>query len=346
MSLTRITAPALFEDTSRAAHRGGGTESLSVWVVILNWNGLADTLACLESLQHAATDGVKLSALVVDNASMLDPRPALHAAFPEVELLASPRNLGFAGGCNLGMQRALDAGADYVLLLNNDTTVDPAFLTALLEYSRSRPQAGIVGPLICHAKQPEQLQAAGGALLLALGHGYHIGDGTSRSSAPVAPFAADYLSGCCMLIPATTIRAVGCFDEGYFAYFEDVDYCLRAQRFGLATVCVPASVIWHSESASTRRGLASGTTSPLKHYLVTRNRVRLVLRHGALWERLIFLLAVVPLGGTLFLAAFAIKRRWTKLAWFVRGLIDGLQGRGGPPPAEATRQGAGDEHPA
>ncbi len=298
----------------------------TVGVVILNWNGLADTLECLESLTRIDTAGMALEILVVDNASSIDPRAAIAERFPSVRVVRAARNLGFAGGCNLGARTLLDAGADYVLFLNNDTSVAPDFLATLVAASETNPAAGLVAPLICHADEPERVQAAGGRVALALGHAHHLGDGRPRSRVPATPFASHYLSGACLLISAPVARRVGLFDERYFAYFEDVDLCLRARAQGLRAICVPQSVIWHRESSSTRRDLGEGTTSPMKHYLMARNRLLIVRTHGRLWERATFFVVVLPFMAAFFMLAFTIRRRWKKLIWFTLGLLDGLRG--------------------
>lgn len=313
---------------SQTAERGDAALR-AVGVVILNWNGLADTIACLESLTRIETTGLVLTILVVDNASTVDPRITIAERFPAVKVVRAARNLGFAGGCNLGARILLEAGVDYVLFLNNDTSVAPDFLITLVAACEAQPAAGLVAPVICHADQPDRVQAAGGRVALALGYGYHLGDGWPRSRVPATPFASDYLSGACLLVSAPVARRVGLFDERYFAYFEDVDLCLRARAQGFQAICVPQCVIWHRESSSTRRELGEGTTSPMKHYLMARNRILTVRTHGRLWERACFFMVVLPAMAAFFLFAFTVRQRWMKLIWFTLGLLDGLRGQYG-----------------
>lgn len=296
----------------------------SVWIVILNWNGLEDTLACLESLSEIRRVTIAVHTLVIDNASDVDPREALYERFPTVEVVRSERNLGFAAGCNVGVERALAAGADYVLLLNNDTIVAPDFLEMLVAYAELRPEVGIVGPLICYADQPERVWFAGARIILALGYFEHRYLNRHRDIVPTHPVATDYVTGCCMLIATPVFRAIGQLDDKFFAYFEDADLCICARKFGFKVMFLPTSVIWHKESASTRRGLTEGTTSPLKHYLIARNRTVTVLRHGNTLEQSMFLL----IGNTIILwyyfSAFLLRRRWKKMVWLVRGFVDGI----------------------
>lgn len=295
-----------------------------VWAVILNWNGLDDTRACLASLDQLQCAPATLHVLVIDNGSTPDPSATLRHEFPAVEVVRFATNQGFAAGCNYGMERALAAGADYVLLLNNDTIVAADFLSGLINQLAADPAAGIAGPLICYADQPQRVWFAGATMLPALGYFSHRYLNQPRSRVPQQPFASDYITGCCMLIDADVLRRIGLFDARYFAYFEDAEFCMRARKAGFAPVCVPASVIWHKESASTRRNLTEGTTSPLKHYLAARNRTVTVLRHCSAGERVVYLLVGNTIILWYYLSAFLLRRRWKKMVWLVRGFVDGL----------------------
>jgi GT2 family glycosyltransferase len=305
----------------------------SVWIVILNWNGHEDTLLCLESLARADLSRVEAHTLVVDNASRHDPRPEIARRFPSVETARMDSNLGFAGGSNYGLTRAVQARADYALLLNNDTVVDPDFLTPLIAYAQEHPGTGIVGPLICHLDEPLLVSSAGGRIDLAWGRVRLPLLDQPRSCVPSEPYATEFVTGCCILLPIGVTQKVGLFDEGLFAYYDDVDYCLRVRRAALAIACVPRSVIWHRESSSTRRGLAEGVQSPFKHYLFVRNRIATVRKHGHARQRTFFFLVVLPSMACYYTLGFAVRRRWEKMRWFWRGVRDGVGGRLGVPPA-------------
>lgn len=293
------------------------------WIVILNWNGLEETLDCLDSLAALPADRAEI--LVIDNGSVQDPTAEIAHRFPAVRVERLPRNLGFAGGCNVGIERALAAGAPAVLLLNNDTTVSPGFLDPLLARLEAEPTLGIVAPLICESDAPDRIWYAGATIDLARGSVEHRLLGAARGEAPATPYETGFATGCCMLLSATLLREVGPFDERFFAYYEDADLSLRARHAGFGIACVPESVILHKESASTRKGLQAGSTSPLKHFLMTRNRITLVRKHGSPAERLAFLTLVLPAVTLYYLAAFTLRRRWEKMAWFMRGLRHGLQ---------------------
>ena len=304
----------------------------SVFIVILNWNGLADTLRCLESLSRADLSAVVAHTLVVDNASRSDPRPHIERRFPSVETVQMDRNLGFAGGCNYGLRRATSAHADYALLLNNDTVVDSDFLAPLVTYAEEHLGIGLVGPLVCHLDRPDRVASAGARVDLAFGlvRIHHFDE--HRSRVPALPYTTEFVTGCCMLIPANVLAKVGMLDEGLFAYYDDVDYCLRVRHANLAIACVPRSVVWHRESSSTRRGLTEGVQSPLKHYLSVRNRIAIVRRHGARTQRALFFLVVLPCMAVYYTLGFIARGRWTKMGAFWRGVRDGVRRTAGAPP--------------
>lgn len=302
----------------------------SVWVILLNWNGLADTMACLASLRAADQGPYSLRPLVVDSASAEDPRPAIAAAFPAVPVERLGRNLGFTGGSNHGMRVALAAGADYVVLLNNDTLVDPGFLPPLIAHLEAHPEVGVAGPLICYAGAPGRIWFAGAAFGLATGRSPHWLQGRPAAEAPGAPFATGFVSGCCMVMRAADLRRHGLLAEGFFAYYEDVELCVRLGRAGLASACVPVSRVWHKVGASTRRG---ARPAPLAYYFGVRNRALTVRRHGSIAQRLCFTLLFNPLRALGYIVRLGAGRRWKELAWLVLGLVHGLQGRDGGPPA-------------
>lgn len=296
----------------------------TVWIIILNWNGLEDTLDCLESLSHLKLDDTEMQILVIDNNSWIDPCPVVNEMFPDVTVIRLNQNRGFAGGCNYGIKLAMEAQSDYVLLLNNDTTVHQDFLRFLVACAKSSPKVGIVAPMICYANKPDQVWFAGAKSILELGYFEHQYLNRRIDQVPANPFASDYVTGCCMLISASVINSVGMLDERFFAYFEDADFCLRARSKGYDVFCVPNSLIWHKESSSTRKNLTEGTTSPFKHYLFARNRIVMIIKHSNVLQLMFFLVATNTIIMFYYLCAFAVRRRWKKMVWFCRGIVDGV----------------------
>jgi len=211
-------------------------------VVVLNWNGLADTRALLPTLARCrAPEGWRVRVVVVDNGSSDGSAAALAREFPDLDLLALPENRRFAGGCNAGLARALGGGADAVMLLNNDTEADPGLCEQLLLALERDPRAGAAAPLICFQQPPGVIWYAGGRCVPALGLAAHRGlrqrdRGQYRAAGPTG-----YLTGCCLLATRAAWERVGLLDERYFIYAEDADWCLRARAAGFRLLFVPAA---------------------------------------------------------------------------------------------------------
>ena len=222
-------------------------------IVVLNWNGADDTLACLESL--VAVQSPSCRVLVVDNGSTDGSAEKIRVAFPEIELLLLPSNIGYAGGNNAGFRRVLELKAEFVIFLNNDTIVDAGFCTPLLETLQRNPLAGIAVPKIFYLDQPGTLWYAGGMVTLSTGLIRHIG--LRQKDAPQFdhPGITGYATGCCIAMRSRDFDEAGGFDEGFRMYAEDVDLSLRIRSLGMSINYVPSSRIWHKVSASLQGSL-------------------------------------------------------------------------------------------
>lgn len=218
-----------------------------VAVVVLNWNGWSDTLACVESLgrQTRPADWVVL----VDNASTDDSVARLRAACSEnVVLLESGGNWGFAGGNNVGVRWALTQGADAVWLLNNDAIAAPGALEALVKTDETRLDAGLIGTRIYEAARPDVLQCWGGGWI-------NLWAGRAREyDYPVSEGALDYISGCSLYMTRRGIERSGLLDEGFFMYFEDAELSLRYRAQGWALAVAHEAIVHHKGGASSRPG--------------------------------------------------------------------------------------------
>jgi GT2 family glycosyltransferase len=240
-----------------------------VYVVVLNWNGAPDTVACLDSLRQLDYGNSRL--LVVDNGSTDDSEARIRAAHPDVELLQSGANLGFGGGCNVGMAHALAQGADYVWLVNSDATVDPAALRALVDAAQSNARVGAVGSVLFDAREPgsqapDQVQLWGGG---------RVSLWWGRTGHCVEPSAVDFVSGASVLLRRAALEQVGCFDaQRYFMYWEDTDLGFRLRQAGWQLAVAPGSRLWHKQSASLGQG------SPQLDRYMTQSGVRFFRRHA------------------------------------------------------------------
>jgi GT2 family glycosyltransferase len=240
-------------------------------VVVLNWNGKEDTLACLHSLLELTYPNYRV--IVVDNGSTDGSVTAIQTAFASVEVLVNAENLGYAEGNNVGIRHALASGADYIFLLNNDTVVDAALLDELIATAESEPRVGLTGPKIYYYDQPDRLWYAGAKEQWLRRIPATVGlDELDRGQyAQVRETAFVY--GTAMLIRRQVLEEIGLLDKQFFAYHEDADFCMRARQAGYRCMYNPRGVVWHKVSASTR------DISHFQDYLRARGRILFFVRH-------------------------------------------------------------------
>jgi GT2 family glycosyltransferase len=219
-----------------------------VTIIILNWNGLEDTIECLESLKKITYPNYEL--VIVDNASSGDDIKILRERYGDyIHVIANDKNYGFPEGCNIGMKYALSKGTDYMLLLNNDVIVDPEFLSNLIEVGEHDSSIGILGSKIYYYDRPNEIQGAGGRIRWWLGV-IEI----YRCENDIGQFdeiaERDFLFGTSFLVKKAVIDKISFMDPYYFFGPEEYDICERAKRAGFKVVYVPQSKIWHKSGAS------------------------------------------------------------------------------------------------
>ncbi len=245
-----------------------------VAIVIVNWNGREDTLACLDSLKRLEYSNYIV--VLVDNASKDGTPEVIRQNFPEVVLIETGANLGFVGGNNAGMEYAFAHGADYALLLNNDTEVAPDFLRILVAAADSDPEAGIAGPTIYYYQHPEMIWFAGGEIDWRRGDSYTLGIGEiDRGQFGIEPHQVGYITGCALLIKRAVVERVGKLDPRFFAYYEETEWCVRVSQAGYKILYVPQAHIWHKVTLDAREA------SPTVQYYMTRNRLLFLKLTGA-----------------------------------------------------------------
>jgi GT2 family glycosyltransferase len=292
-----------------------------VYVIVLNWNGKEDTLDCLESLRRTNYDNYKV--VLVDNGSEDDSVAAVRAKFPEVEIVETGKNLGFAGGNNVGINHAMKAGADYVFLINNDTTVDPDYLKALVDAAEADPMVGSAGSKILYYNEPERIWFAGGKINWLRNKGEHIGlDELDRGQYDETR-EVGYLTGCSLLVKREVVEKVGMLSDDYFLYYEDADYSLRIRNAGYKNLYVPASKIYHKVSRSTKPGSASYVYYHVRNGLVNARRNGSFVVKIAIY----FYAAYLFLKQLVKLIFFPEKREWAKAV--LRAEKDFFSGRMG-----------------
>lgn len=250
-----------------------------VAILILNWNGMRDTLQTLESVQQLHYGNYEV--VLVDNGSTDGSREAITTAFPTVRLIAPPANLGVAGGRNLGIETILQRPSiDYVLILDNDVTVEPSLLDKLVAAAKGDVALGIVGPIVYYHRDPQRIWSAGtrfmfreviGRLML---KNHRVTQELTEGTEYV-----DALSGCCMLVKRRVIETIGGFNPHYFMVCNDSEFCYRAAQAGFKRGVVTRARLWHKVSASTGGGYTPG-----RAYYTGRSTILFLKEHGRLWH--------------------------------------------------------------
>jgi hypothetical protein len=299
-----------------------------VCVVVLNWNGLKDTVECLESLQKITYPNHKV--VVVDNASASDDVRILRDRFGAyAHIIRNDRNYGYTGGNNIGIRHALQAhDPGYVLILNNDTTVAPDFLGHLVHAAESDRAIGVAGPKVYYRDLPDRIQSAGMKVNMWTGQSTLIGGRQLDAGQHDTLREVDSVSGCCLLIKRLAIESVGEFDERYFCYWDETDYCARIRKAGLKVMYVPEASIWHRMPMKERLfdcTPTAGKSAAVSQYFVARNHFRFMRRHATRLQYATFLACFFGYHLWFMVALCLLYHRDTRaLAGFFRGTIDGL----------------------
>jgi GT2 family glycosyltransferase len=304
-----------------------------VWISVLNWNGAARTLACLDALTHL--DYPETRILVVDNASADDSVSRIAAAYPDLEILRAETNGGYAVGNALALRRALESDADLFWIVNNDSRPAPDALRALVD-TYQRHGAALYGSVSLDE---------GGEILLttswALDARGQPDYGNLLYQKPLADCFPDgherevaNLMGNSFLIPLDVARQHGFMDTSFFLYWEETDYCYRLRREGVRSYLVPSSRVYHGGGHADKH---NARLKPITTYYNVRNRLLWARRHlsGGAYARL----AAQNLGFTALRYLAVLKQGWKAIpvAWYAtRGLWDGLRGVAGKTIAPET----------
>ena len=286
-----------------------------VTAVVLNWCGEAVTTECLWSLQRS--EYRNLTVLLVDNGSPDGSGDRLRSTFPDVDFLQTGENLGYVGGNNRGIKWALDRGADYVLIANNDTVLEPGCVGALVSTAvNCGDSVGGTAPKILRHDAPDRIWYAGGDFSWLLGLGTHRREGEWDD--PAKDDGAEevsFMTGCCCLLSAEALREVEGFDETYFAYVEDTDLSLRLNKGGFRMLYQPnARVLHHCSPPGT-------SLTPFQIRQRDRNRRRVMHRHFGPGRRLLFRLRFV-VTRMILLAKYLSARDPSR----ARAILDGMFG--------------------
>lgn len=277
---------------------------VKVFIVILNFNGWKNTVECLKSLERIdVPKDVTIETLVVDNASKDDSVAKIKKEFPKVAMIENQTNLGFTGGNNEGMRFAIKSGADFIMLLNNDTIVDSGLIENLLE-SFEHDTVGAAVPKIYFEKGYEFHKSrykdsekgkviwyAGGKMDWDNLIGGNIGvDEVDKGQFDIR-MEVELATGCCIMLRSDVLTRpersrrenIGMFDDRYFLYYEDADLSERIKRAGYKIIYTPAAIVWHKNAES------SGVGSDLHDYYISRNRLLFGMTYAPIRTKLALL---------------------------------------------------------
>jgi GT2 family glycosyltransferase len=261
-----------------------------VFVIIVNWNGRDITLDCLDSLRGISYRNVRT--VVVDNGSRDGSVQAIRSRFPDVVVLEMNENLRFAGGNNAGIRHALAGGAELLLLLNNDTTVDAEFLSVMVSRLTSSESVGAVAPKIYYHSEPTRIWFAGGLISMWTGTMKHVGIREIDTGQHDRSREIEYTTGCCILTKREVVEKVGVLDESFAMYTEDADWSMRVRRAGYTIIYEPKAKVWHKLSVSSGGHLS---WYKMRHKFVSN--LRFFSRYAAWYQWLVFPWANVLVNG-------------------------------------------------
>ena len=303
-----------------------------VSIIILNWNGLEDTIECLESLKKITYPNYEV--IVVDNGSEGNDTQVLEEKFGDyLHLIKNNRNYGFAGGANIGMRYALNnLNPDYLLLLHNDTIIHPEFLTEMIKVAEADPAIGIAGAKVYYYDEPDRLQYVWGkidlweeiiAVTSVIVRERIMGRKEIDSGQHDSIQEVEHIASWCALIKRKVVESIGLLNERYFFGWDDIDYCLRAREDGYKITYVPKAKVWHKYRS------ANKVDGHLQYHSL-RNRFRFMKQYATRWQYRCFLIYFFGVHFWLTTAYYLIwLRRPRMLLSFYKGVRDGLFHSGG-----------------
>lgn len=264
---------------------------MKVAIIIVNYNGLENTLDCLDSLKRCSLDKHQAKIIVVDNNSGDGSQEAL-SKIADITLITNQENLGYSGGNNVGIKYAMNHNtADHIVILNNDTIVDRSFLINLVQATKA---GDIISPKIYFAPGFEfhkdrytknqlgkVIWYAGAKIDWQNIIGKHTGVDEVDNGQYSKRREIDLATGACMLVERKVFEKIGFFDEKYFLYLEDMDFCVRAKKAHFKIMFEPKAVIWHKNAGS-----SGGSGSKLQDYYITRNRLLFAIKFAKLKTKL------------------------------------------------------------
>lgn len=295
----------------------------SVAIILVNWNSFEVTNDCIQSLKNI--DYKEHRVLVVDNGSIDGSAEKLLTNHPEIILIKSETNQGFTGGNNLGFHYAIKNGFTYSIMLNNDSFVEPDFLTHLVQYMEKHPNTGAIQSRIHYNHDRSILWNGGSYYSNWFGFAYTKGINQKPSKPYLQVKEVDWVTGCTFFVRNAVLAETGLLAQNMFIYSEDVDLSFRIKALGYSLIYNPDSVVYHIAGMSNKSKTKGkeGFLNPIVHYLNFRNRIWLLKRYTK-WYQAPTVLICNIFYFSLILGYFAARLRPEKLKATLKGIRDGI----------------------
>lgn len=292
-----------------------------VCFVILNYNSFDYTMACIKSLFKQTYKNFDI--LIIDNNSIDDSIEKLSKLFSQIKIIKNKKNLGFAGGCNVGIKYAIKENFDYIFLLNNDTIAHPKMLETLIDCSVKNPQAGIITGKIYYMDEQNKIWYAGGKLNLYSFEGIHCQKNRiENENQGTKTKVVDFASGCMMMTKREVFDEVGLFDEFLFANYEDIDLCIRLKKSRFKVLYNEPSILWHKGSPNFISHGRLIKYKPFMYYLRVRNKIYLISKYKTGYRKIISYLYILPKLAKYFIG-FILLFQLKNLQYVIYGIYDG-----------------------
>lgn len=291
----------------------------TVAVLLVNYNGINDTIECINSLLKSQT-AANIRIVIVDNASKNDEAGTLEKLYPDVHIIKSKENLGFGGGNNLGIKYLMDQDIDYILMLNNDTIVAEDMIDKLISADNGRC---VCLPKMYYYDYPETIWYGGGYINKATGNAKHFQmNCIDKNSKDETVMSCTFACFTCVLIRKDIIKDVGLFDEDYFIYCDDTDYSLRLLENSINILYIPSAHLWHKVSKS-----SGGLGSAASEYYITRNRFIYLKAHKKYFAFSAFTFSLIS--RYIRIAQYAVlgRKNWRSIYKGIKDYFKGVRGR-------------------
>lgn len=253
-----------------------------ICAIVVNFNGTRLTCQCVDSLLSSHYSNLKI--VIVDNGSEDRPGDLFRERYPQCEVIESKQNRGYTGGVNIGLEHGLKGDADFFLVLNNDTLIEPDMIGLLVQAADEHPNAGLISPKILYLEPRDSIWYDGGAFSLFFGVSRHTRLRQKDAQTRLEPRLVSFISGCAFLIGRHTLEQVGLMDETLFHIAEDADLSVRVRKAGYDLVYIPRARLYHVESIATLKYFGS----PVQLYLATRNILYVHKKHSRWRHDLVF----------------------------------------------------------